>query len=318
MTTAITSSPESESPPAPTYRRVDFPAPVIRRVPGLRRLLGGLPLGVAPLGFLASFVTLSTYIPQCSGNQVTSTTTISGRDVLAGHAHGVIAPVPVQRSLHAAAPWSHAVLIACALFALLILIVPRYPATAAAAGGGTVLFLLANLESALGSGLNVETHAELGESLIITAAALALIAGLATHRWRSRPITAWARCAGFLRRLLAWVIDVLVLVLAVGLISVVSPTLAGWLFIPLILVYWPAWEASRFRATPGKQALGLVVAMDDGSPIPGRRCAARHALRFVSIVSLLGAAVAGADERGKALHDFACHTVVVRGVEPLA
>ena len=318
MTTAITSLPESESPPAPTYRRVDFPAPVVRRVPGLRRLLGGLPLGVAPIGFLVSFVTLSTYIPGCSGDTITSSTTISGRDVLAGRAHGVIAPAPVQHSLHAAAPWSHAVLIACAIFALLILIVPRYPATAAAAGGSAVLVLLGRLDVELGSGHNVSTHAELGESLIATAALLTFVAGVAMHRWRSRPVTPWARCAGFLRRLLAFGIDVLILLLLTGVLSVISPTVAGWLFIPLVLAYWPAWEASRFQATPGKQALGLVVAMDDGSPISGRRCAARHALRFVSIVTLIGAAVAAADDRGRALHDFACHTVVVRGIEPLA
>jgi uncharacterized RDD family membrane protein YckC len=318
MTATLTAPQDVQKPPAPTYRRIDFPAPVVRRVPGLRRLLGGLPLGVAPIGFLVSFVTLSTYVPGCVGDDVTSTTTVSGRDVLAGHAHGVIAPTPVQHSLHAAAPWSHAVLIACVLFALLILIVPRYPAAAAAAGGGVVLVLLGGLESALGSGYRVHTDAELGEVVIVTAALLSLVAGLAMHRWRPRPITAWARCAGFLRRLLAFFIDVLILLLVTLVVSVVSQPLAGWLFIPMILAYWPAWEMSRFRATPGKQALGLVVAMDDGSAVSGRRCAVRHALRFVSILTLIGAAMAGGDERGRALHDFACHTVVVRGVEPLA
>ena len=320
MTATAAPSPaaQPEAPLEPTYRRIPFPAPVAERVRGLRRLLGGVPLGVAPLGFLVTFVTLMTYVPDCSGHSVTSSTSLSGRDVLAGQAHGVVAPAPVQHGLHAAAPWAQAVLVACLVLALIVLVVPRYPATAAAVAGGVVVLLLGRMESELGSGHYVDTQAELGEILIWMAALLALVAGITMHRWQSRPVTPWARCAGFWRRLLAFIIDVQILLLVLAVVMVVSATAAVVLAVPLLLVYWPAWEASRYRATPGKQTLGLAVTMDDGSSISRPRCAARHALRFVSIVTLIGAALAGVDQSGKALHDIACHTVVVRGVDPIA
>lgn len=317
--TATISPPRAAAtaPPKPTYRRVDFPAPVAARVPHLRRLLGGLPLGAAPLGFFATFVTLMTYVPGCSGDDITSRTTVNGSEVLAGHAQAPWTPAPVQLGLHAAAPWSHAVLGACLLFAVLVLVVPRYPGLTAGAAGIVVLVLLGGMERMLGSGHHVHVKAEVGENVIWLGAALAATSGFALHGWRRRPITPWARCAGFWRRVLAFGIDALVIAFATTLIAVGLPAIAGWVALLLVVAYWPAWEASPFHATLGKQAVGLVVAMDDGARVSPARCAVRHALRIVSIATLVGAALAGWTERGQALHDVACRTVVVRGVEPI-
>jgi uncharacterized RDD family membrane protein YckC len=317
MTATLAPPQPTATPPAPTYRRVAFPAPLALRVPHVRRLLGGLPLGVAPLGFLGTFVTLMTYVPGCSGDDITSSTTVDGSEVLAGRAQAVWTPAPVQQGLHAAAPWSHAVLAACLLFAVLVLMVPRYPGLAAGGCGIAVLVLLTRMEQELGSGHHVHVQAEVGENVIWLAGALSAIAGLAMHGWRRRPITPWARCAGFWRRLIAFCIDSLVLAVVTALIAVGSQSMAAWVALLLMIAYWPAWEASRYRATLGKQAIGLVVAMDDGARVSLMRCAVRHVLRILSIVTLLGAAIAGFTECGQAFHDYACKTVVVRGVEPL-
>lgn len=317
MTATISPPPTPQSPPKPTYRRVDFPAPVARRFPHVRRLLGGLPLGAAPLGFLATFVTLMTYVPGCAGDDVTSSTTVTGREVLMGRADDFrAAPAPVQEGLHAAAPWALAALIACLVFAVLVIVVPRRFPTVAVVGGVVVFGLLGRTEAQLGSGHFVHTQSELGENVIWLAATLTVIAGLAMHRWHDRPVTPWARCAGFWRRLLAFAIDLMLLMLVTSIIAIAYAPAAAWLGLLLVLTYWPAWEASRYRATPGKQAIGIVVAGQDGAPISPLRCAARHALRLVSIVTLIGAALAGWTERAQALHDVACHTVVVRGIEP--
>jgi uncharacterized RDD family membrane protein YckC len=284
-------------------------------VPALRRLLGGAPLGAVPLGFMGTFVTLMTYVPQCSGDEVTSRTTVSGSEVLQGRPQAFWAPSAVDQSLHAAAPWAWAVLIAALVAAVVVLVVPRYPATAAAIGGASVLVLLCGMDRQLGSGHLVHTKAEAGETAVWAGALLALLAGLSMHGWHRRPATPWARCAGFWRRAIAFAIDSLALLLAVSLVGSLADGLAGWLLLVLALAYWPAWEASRYRGTPGKQALGLVVTTADGDTVSAARAAARHAGRVLAIGTLFGAALAGWTRHGQALHDLLAGTVVVRGID---
>jgi uncharacterized RDD family membrane protein YckC len=80
----------------------------------------------------------------------------------------------------------------------------------------------------------------------------------------------------------------------------------------LASVYFIAFEASRWQATPGKRLLGLRVVKIDGRAMSVARAAARFFAGSLSWLSLnLGHAMALFRRDGRALHDLIAGTAVI-------
>jgi uncharacterized RDD family membrane protein YckC len=135
--------------------------------------------------------------------------------------------------------------------------------------------------------------------------------------------------AGFWRRLLAYLIDTLLLsgvqvsvaagvilmapndVRAIANLAPVSAA-ASWAYFSLM-------ESSPLGATVGKYALGLYVTDSQGDPISFVRASARYWLKIAStLVLMLGWFMAGFTPRKQALHDLIASTLVLRRTTPAA
>jgi len=69
----------------------------------------------------------------------------------------------------------------------------------------------------------------------------------------------------------------------------------------------------KFGATPGKMALGLKVVRPDGGGIDVGRAIGRHFAKMLSAIILyIGYIMAGFDSQKRALHDMICDTRVIR------
>ena len=113
----------------------------------------------------------------------------------------------------------------------------------------------------------------------------------------------------------AWMADpalqVAITALALAITSLTLPTMA--VFALLALVWFTAFEGSRWQATPGKRLLGLQVVDDDGLPPGYVRAGLRTAAGLLSWVSLnIGHLMAARAPRYQALHDRIAGTHVVR------
>ncbi len=131
--------------------------------------------------------------------------------------------------------------------------------------------------------------------------------------------------AGFWRRLLAYLIDLL-LIGAVGItLGALVMTLAPGNYVALANVvpvtitigwaYYVLFETSPARGTLGKIALNLFVADVYGDPISYRRAAFRYLFKSLSTLVLgLGWLMAAFTPRKQALHDILARTLVLRRV----
>ena len=133
--------------------------------------------------------------------------------------------------------------------------------------------------------------------------------------------------AGFWLRVLASILDQLVLILpgfifgfVAGLVlgaagaSKLSIQLAGNL-VGLVIgwLYFACMESSSHQATPGKLVLGLRVTDESGQRIGFGRASGRHFGKFVSAIILgIGFLMAGFTARKQALHDLMAGTLVLR------
>jgi uncharacterized RDD family membrane protein YckC/Tfp pilus assembly protein PilE len=139
--------------------------------------------------------------------------------------------------------------------------------------------------------------------------------------------------AGFWRRVVAWVIDGLILspicvaaylgvagsaAVPAGLEADGLPVfrvLPSWWLIWLLIpwLYFSLCESSRWQATPGKLALGLRVTDEYGGRIGFGRATGRFFGKLVSGLILdIGYLLAGWTERKQALHDLMAGCCVVR------
>lgn len=113
----------------------------------------------------------------------------------------------------------------------------------------------------------------------------------------------------------AWIADpalqVAMTALTLAITSLTLPTMG--VFALLALVWFTAFEGSRWQATPGKRVLGLQVVDDDGLPPGYVRAGLRTAAGLLSWVSLnIGHLLAARGPRYQALHDRIAGTHVVR------
>ena len=139
--------------------------------------------------------------------------------------------------------------------------------------------------------------------------------------------------AGFWLRALAFVIDNLIMgfvftiliasdpaaflvnpdLTAVPLKMVPPFTPLGFLVIYLMMwLYFTAFEASAWQATPGKRILKIYVTDADGRALTVSRAAIRNVARMISGLVLVGYFIAGFTEKKQALHDIIAGCLVVR------
>lgn len=122
--------------------------------------------------------------------------------------------------------------------------------------------------------------------------------------------------AGAPRRLMAFVIDHLVISMALGLISWdFSWHLLGLGFWKLVLVfiYYAAMESSRHQATIGKIAMGIKVTDVHGMRLDFSKALLRNISKIISSAILcIGYIMIIFDELHQGLHDKIADTLVVK------
>ncbi|MGA7579367.1 MAG: RDD family protein [Desulfobaccales bacterium] len=142
--------------------------------------------------------------------------------------------------------------------------------------------------------------------------------------------------AGFWLRLVAFVIDTIVVAMVIlGAVTVLKVVLGvpvglsagrygvqalergrGLIFLIIMVVpwlYWALMESSSQQATLGKMALGLKVTDLEGEPISFGKATGRYFGKFVSeLILYIGFMMAGWTAKKQALHDIMAGTLVVK------
>ncbi len=133
---------------------------------------------------------------------------------------------------------------------------------------------------------------------------------------------------GFWVRVVALIIDVVILTIASGVIATVfgvavvpsdgyeySPALAWANFGSVVLcwLYFALLESSERGATVGKMAMGLRVVTGDGRRLSFLNATGRYFAKILSSLFLgFGYLMVGFTERKRGLHDMLANTVVIK------
>ena len=128
-----------------------------------------------------------------------------------------------------------------------------------------------------------------------------------------------SRYAGFWIRLVAYIIDALILgaitfpatqVLAAMGIGDHSTNIMS---IAISWMYFAVFESSNWMGSPGKKALGLIVTDEQGRRITVGRATRRYFAKILSVLLLgLGMVMIAFTTRKQGLHDKMFHTLVMR------
>ena len=128
-----------------------------------------------------------------------------------------------------------------------------------------------------------------------------------------------SRYAGFWIRLVAYIIDALILgaitfpatqVLAAMGIGDHSTNIMS---IAISWMYFAVFESSNWMGSPGKKALGLIVTDEQGRRITVGRATRRYFAKILSVLLLgLGMVMIAFTARKQGLHDKMFHTLVLR------
>lgn len=117
--------------------------------------------------------------------------------------------------------------------------------------------------------------------------------------------------AGFWRRVAAYLIDSLILLIPCFIVGLV-PILGLFLQFGIWATYKAIFEAGERQATPGKRAMGIKVTTLDGERISKGQAVGRYFGSLVSGLILgIGFIMAGFTARRQALHDMMASTLVV-------
>jgi uncharacterized RDD family membrane protein YckC len=119
--------------------------------------------------------------------------------------------------------------------------------------------------------------------------------------------------ASFGTRLLAWVIDLVVIIVGSGLIGAVTFGAGTLLIFVGPWLYEAFMLSSEWQATLGKRVMSVVVTGIDGKRISFARATARHFAKYISAVLLcFGFIMAAFTAKKQALHDMIAETLVVQ------
>lgn len=127
--------------------------------------------------------------------------------------------------------------------------------------------------------------------------------------------------AGFWIRVVAYIIDAIILGIVGGIIGAVLGGIlgnGGLVVIQLIgiaigIAYFAYFESSERQATVGKMALGLKVTDTEGRRITTGKAVGRYFAKIVSgIILLIGFIMVAFDSRKQGLHDKIVNTLVVK------
>ncbi len=125
--------------------------------------------------------------------------------------------------------------------------------------------------------------------------------------------------AGFFRRLGAFLIDFVILIIPSILLGINSgsfPTSFGLGFL-ITLCYKPIFESSILSATPGKALMGLAVVSESGQRIDFKTALIRFACSYISMVIIyIGYLMQPFTSRRQTLHDMISETIVIRRESP--
>lgn len=145
---------------------------------------------------------------------------------------------------------------------------------------------------------------------------------------------------GFWIRFVAYLIDAIILGVAVGILqfavlgsfltfprmdpssrvdpmAAIGPMIGMIGLLSLISIgiacAYETFFVSKYGATPGKMALGLKVVRPNGGPIDLGRAAGRYFAKILSgLILYIGYIIAAFDSEKKGLHDMICDTRVIR------
>lgn len=86
------------------------------------------------------------------------------------------------------------------------------------------------------------------------------------------------------------------------------------LFYLAVILYFPLMESSKWQATLGKRAVGIIVTDLDGKRIGFGKALGRFFAKIISgIILYIGFIMAGFTERKQGLHDMIAGTLVIKG-----
>jgi len=131
--------------------------------------------------------------------------------------------------------------------------------------------------------------------------------------------------ASLMNRIIAWFIDLVIIVVAIIVISMLTNLItssgdamilvAGLIIVPLFFFYTLIWEWSTSGATPGKMAMRLQVVRLDGKPLSFMDHVLRWSFRMVDIYFSLGAmaiVLINLSDYAQRLGDLMSNTTVIR------
>jgi uncharacterized RDD family membrane protein YckC len=119
--------------------------------------------------------------------------------------------------------------------------------------------------------------------------------------------------AGFGTRLVAWLVDVCVILLAGGIVSTLTFGAGTILFLVGPWLYEAFMLSSEWQATVGKRLMSIVVTGIDGNRISFARATGRHFAKILSTFILcIGYIMAAFTAKKQALHDLLAETLVVQ------
>jgi uncharacterized RDD family membrane protein YckC len=117
---------------------------------------------------------------------------------------------------------------------------------------------------------------------------------------------------GFWVRVVAAIIDSVVLSIGTGIIAMVSMGAAVGVGFVIPWLYEALMTAGETQATIGKMAMGLVVTDDKHQRMTFARATGRHFAKYLSLMTLcIGFVMAAFTDRKQALHDLVANTLVV-------
>jgi len=100
-----------------------------------------------------------------------------------------------------------------------------------------------------------------------------------------------------------------------GMVATIAAAMGTvWILAMIIqILYFTFMESSKYQATVGKLALGLMVTDVNGAKLDFTKALVRNLCRIISnITMLIGYIIAGFTEKKQALHDIIAGTLVVK------